>query len=190
MESKFKQWCPTIPPILTKPVIITCWIQKGRSQRMTFEIQVQTWDRHSSVTGLYQIMVSQLSSHYCLYPTRYFVIASLSLLTLSKMLNECTAQAYTFNLKIHCDFSFSIFHLRNLKWNTVRNRVLLSTIWNEERNRTQKANTVCNTGPNKNKWWIQVLAKGKQFLLLIKHRPCYSYIDQMEIIKNSDEFEK
>jgi hypothetical protein len=25
-------------------------------------------------------------------------------------------------------------------------------------------------------WWIQVLANGKQFLHLIKHSPCYSYI--------------
>jgi hypothetical protein len=32
-----------------------------------------------------------------------------------------------------------------------------------------------HTDPTKNWWWTQVLAKDKQFLLLIRHLPCYSY---------------
>jgi hypothetical protein len=33
-----------------------------------------------------------------------------------------------------------------------------------------------NTDPTKNQGWTQVLAKGKRFLLLIRHLMCYSYI--------------
>ena len=33
-----------------------------------------------------------------------------------------------------------------------------------------------NTDPTKNRAWTQVLVKGKQFLLLIRHLSCYSYI--------------
>ena len=42
----------------------------------------------------------------------------------------------------------------------------------------KKLNRGGNTDPTKNKYrmWTQVLAKGNQFLLLIRHPLCYSYI--------------
>jgi len=46
----------------------------------------------------------------------------------------------------------------------------------KHKNITQKIKKMCNMDPAKNRGWIQVLAKGKQFLLHIKHMPCYSYI--------------
>ena len=33
-----------------------------------------------------------------------------------------------------------------------------------------------NTDPIQAQVWTQVLRKGKQFLILIRHQPCYSYI--------------
>ena len=41
---------------------------------------------------------------------------------------------------------------------------------------TQKTRKTSNTDPTKNWWWTRVLAKGQQFLFLISHPPCYSYI--------------
>ena len=38
-----------------------------------------------------------------------------------------------------------------------------------------------NTDPPKNEGCTQVFAKGKQFLLLIRHPPCYSYIQSSPV---------
>ena len=46
----------------------------------------------------------------------------------------------------------------------------------------KKTKTIINTYPTKNRGWTQVLAKGKQFLLLIWHPPFYSYI-QSSLVK-------
>ena len=39
-----------------------------------------------------------------------------------------------------------------------------------------------NTDPPKNRGRIQMFANGKQFLLLIRHPPCYSYIQSSTCI--------
>ena len=41
---------------------------------------------------------------------------------------------------------------------------------------TQKTIKISNTDPSKNQGWTHMLKKGKQFLFLIRHPPCYSYI--------------
>jgi hypothetical protein len=37
------------------------------------------------------------------------------------------------------------------------------------------------TDPTEKPWWTRELAKGKQFLLLIRHPPCYSYIQSIPV---------
>jgi hypothetical protein len=44
----------------------------------------------------------------------------------------------------------------------------------KQKNSTHKVKQINNTNPNKNHGWTKVLVKGKQFLYLIKHEPCYS----------------
>ena len=44
---------------------------------------------------------------------------------------------------------------------------------NKHKHTTQKTKKMSNTGPTKTWWWTQVLTKGKQFLLLIRHPSCY-----------------
>ena len=46
---------------------------------------------------------------------------------------------------------------------------------NKTKNTTQKPTKMRNTDPTKNREWTQVLTKGKQFLLLIRHPLCFSY---------------
>jgi len=63
MKRKFKQWCSTIPPISTKRTITSHlswshWLQR-RSQHMTLEIHVLSWDRHNNMTGLNQLIWSK-----------------------------------------------------------------------------------------------------------------------------------
>lgn len=45
----------------------------------------------------------------------------------------------------------------------------------EKRKTTQKTKEMSNTGSSQNMGWNQVLQRGKQFLFLIEHSPCYSY---------------
>jgi hypothetical protein len=40
---------------------------------------------------------------------------------------------------------------------------------------------ISNTDPTKQKGWTQVLAKGKQLLLLIRHPSCYPYIESRQV---------
>jgi uncharacterized membrane protein len=46
---------------------------------------------------------------------------------------------------------------------------------------TQKAKKMSNKDPTKNRGRAQVFAKGKQFLLLIRHPPYYSYIQSSPV---------
>jgi hypothetical protein len=46
---------------------------------------------------------------------------------------------------------------------------------------TQKTIKMSNTDPSKNQSWTHMLKKGKQFLLLIRHPPCYSYIQSISV---------
>ena len=41
---------------------------------------------------------------------------------------------------------------------------------------TQKTKKMSNSDNTKNSGWTQVVVKGKQFLILIRHTQCYSYI--------------
>ena len=60
------------------------------------------------------------------------------------------------------------------------------TTRNSARNRTtQNTKKMSNTDPTKNGGLTQVLAKGKQFLLRIRHLPCYTYILNQNIDFNS-----
>ena len=45
----------------------------------------------------------------------------------------------------------------------------------EKRKTTQKTKEMSNTGSSQNMGWNQILQRGKQFLFLIGHSPCYSY---------------
>ena len=47
---------------------------------------------------------------------------------------------------------------------------------NRTKNTRQKTKRISNTDPIKNLGWTQMHAKGKHFLLLIRHPPCYSCI--------------
>jgi len=49
---------------------------------------------------------------------------------------------------------------------------------NKTENTTHKTKMPDHT---KNRGWTHVLAKGKQFLFLIRHPPCYSYIQSIPI---------
>ena len=46
----------------------------------------------------------------------------------------------------------------------------------------KKTKKISNTEPNKNPGWTQVLAKGKQFLLLKRHPPCYSWSNPVKVL--------
>jgi hypothetical protein len=40
-----------------------------------------------------------------------------------------------------------------------------------------------STDPTKNRGWTQVLTKSKQFLLLVRHLPCFSYIQSKNTVE-------
>jgi hypothetical protein len=46
---------------------------------------------------------------------------------------------------------------------------------------TQKTKKMSNTDPTKNQGGTQVLAKGRQFLLLIRYPPCCSYVQSSPV---------
>jgi hypothetical protein len=46
---------------------------------------------------------------------------------------------------------------------------------------TKKTETIINTDPPKTGSETRVLVKGKQFLLLIRHSPCYTYIQSSSV---------
>jgi len=48
-------------------------------------------------------------------------------------------------------------------------------------NKTQKAKKMSNTDYIRNRGWTQVLVNDKQFHVLIKHPPCYSYIQSKPV---------
>jgi hypothetical protein len=50
----------------------------------------------------------------------------------------------------------------------------------QTKNTTQKNKKMTNTNPTYDRRWIQMLTKGQQFLLLIRHPPCYSYNHDIE----------
>ena len=51
---------------------------------------------------------------------------------------------------------------------------------NKTKHRAQKTKEMSNTDHSKNRGWIEVLTKSKQFLLLIRYLQCYSYIQSSE----------
>jgi hypothetical protein len=65
----------------------------------------------------------------------------------------------------------NIAFMRKSKWTSQH-----GTLNVETHNRTaQKIKIWATRNPPKNRGWTRVLAKGKQFLPVIKHPPCYSY---------------
>ena len=57
----------------------------------------------------------------------------------------------------------------------------------QNKNTTHKTKMMGNTDPTKKLESTQVLAKGKQFVFLIRHPPCYSYIQSGKSIGSDRE---